>query len=1043
MLSNNNGSATGTSSSSSQSKETRDFDPLTCNSFLGIPFNPVTIISNSFLNAAYTLPNGVFEKLKENMKRQILPLFASYLGRKEEDLVCFSEDIKRLDEPSSILQDDEYNKNDMFFWYYRGLILFYFLGENQKALACLDKAIEIANKETDGVYWMADRSSLLKIDGSNYFNEDFKKNLWLSFVFNPIQADIFLLRGFIKKESNNEEFKNDLGLGFYLYGLSCSIHGEHPFAIKAFHLAIESFAFKNADVFYQLGHSYWCMGERKKAIEQYELAIKTRPSGVNILKYIKIKAQANYEVGNFTESLTDVTRFSVLHGQKYSSPGVVLSEKEIDGELVKSIDYASLDETDYYFDICILQCKLYYALKDKENWSNSCLAALHIHTIKESSWIVFGQEIIKQAEHFLSLGISNKNKEQVEKSIDIIEKIYEKILEINERDVSRTQLKNNIGNYTDIFRHYVTCLLSKAILEYINPEIFKKKLRELVRRIRKQKDIEDSIIKGFVDECFEIIDSNNIHDVLKKINFADFIKGHMAYRESLFNDVNISPRDSFLEFYKTFKHYSDFHINLIRDWQSGELVFKHERHLGYFECRITTISIHFDRMMTLNNTENSTEKSLVVLLLNREHDELVQALASYSDKIKQGSDTEDLKSYKQGSLKRIYYLLYKWKSLTLFEQIDYNIALKDFKEAKRICAEAEHFVKEMVNYSSASMVSSFHEKTLPCNNNRFLLEISNKKTLLNSYSEDMNLKLKRKVDELEQKIEADKLTIFYGGKTENFTIPFPYKLKKNTIKKPRSTGEIEDRKNLAILSIGLLYSLPAPPGEKAEKRFGYLDININDGEVEFQNLVACSTVAQKTHPYWNSFSKSIVDRVSDGTKIAREFNQSHPDSKLLFVDSSNNTTFSPQLHLHSEQYFFEVLNHMEISDFIEKFISKNSSFTKECKVFAVTFDIESENSSCSTCKVSEIAMQNPKGNPNYFLSKLQTYLKQNNYHLPGEKKGKELLWSATRICAERTYQNNHRNPQERNIKRLENFGIFEDINPTVFASGAEKNLLKK
>ena len=88
-----------------------------------------------------------------------------------------------------------------------------------------------------------------------------------------------------------------------------------------------------------------------------------------------------------------------------------------------------------------------------------------------------------------------------------------------------------------------------------------------------------------------------------------------------------------------------------------------------------------------------------------------------------------------------------------------------------------------------------------------------------------------------------------------------------------------------------------------------------------------------------------------------------------------------------------------------------------------------------TSETIKTSLQNthiPLSDIHYFVNKFTEHLKSNGYTLPKHTTSNDFnIWTVTRISADKQYkQNNHKNPSEKNLKLLNNYGIFEEIKTT-------------
>ena len=306
--------------------------------------------------------------------------------------------------------------------------------------------------------------------------------------------------------------------------------------------------------------------------------------------------------------------------------------------------------------------------------------------------------------------------------------------------------------------------------------------------------------------------------------------------------------------------------------------------------------------------------------------------------------------------------------------------------------------------------------------------VQTKKTaILLSDTELVKDYLHRKREETESLTRDDPLCVYYGK--ENTPIRFPYNIN-TSLEQLRKRRRIEETRNVASCSIGILHSKGVYVKGKKQAKV-------------FSRMVVCSHYDAESYSSQHGPAIHHFERTKAGYKVYQEHLKA--SGKWTIDDSLNVISYSPLHHLHSEQMICDYLDGLTMGNFFQQFADKNEKlqFVKGCKIYAVTIDIESTNSSCLNCKMAFLAMLRP--NPSLkksFIKKFALHAR-GKYVLAGNKRNENNLHCVVRVLGNRQYKTkNYQNPDESNIKKLNNLGVFEMVRdqsqaPTVFVSGSK------
>lgn len=313
----------------------------------------------------------------------------------------------------------------------------------------------------------------------------------------------------------------------------------------------------------------------------------------------------------------------------------------------------------------------------------------------------------------------------------------------------------------------------------------------------------------------------------------------------------------------------------------------------------------------------------------------------------------------------------------------------------------------------------------------------------NNFKSFLEERLKNK--ELAESIASHPLTLLYGKRSNPLPIHYPTQYLVGHVSAMRDTDKYRNNTNFSGHSISLVYSETRHKNNTKQQKI-IIEIPINYPSSIEKPITNTATRESPIKRNETEQQQAYVVRIRRGKTFVDSYVKSNNQNanSLLFAKNANSNKFTPRDHTHSEQAYYDYLDNISINEFIENIQKIDAKFKPGCKVYAIIFNITTELSSCDTCKTGAIAMQNPDSRSNNFLHKLEDFLKRNEYILPGKNAPTDKhLKSATRILAKNQYSNSnkHTNPSEKNLKFIANFGIFETVSPSVFASGSQHNLL--
>lgn len=290
------------------------------------------------------------------------------------------------------------------------------------------------------------------------------------------------------------------------------------------------------------------------------------------------------------------------------------------------------------------------------------------------------------------------------------------------------------------------------------------------------------------------------------------------------------------------------------------------------------------------------------------------------------------------------------------------------------------------------------------------------------------------------------LDVTYETKRKQTTIPFfarALKSGRDFFYQEQSKIQIADGKNASAHGIGILYSAGTDPNGKHIRKFGFLPITKSIMRKQLMGKKESSSYCKNTE----NMNNDILSKIKAGREIINKENNNFSSSVSFFPSTQRigqTNVFDDLKHAHSEQFFYQTLDRIIISSFLDEFQAKHPDFVKGAKIYAITFDMFQNFTSCSSCKSTEISAQNPdETDKTIFFNKLVDFLRDNDYVFP---KGTTRPYATTRVQARLLYTKDlpyeHKNSEIKNIKALKNMAIFEIVKdeenefPTVYHSGS-------
>lgn len=322
------------------------------------------------------------------------------------------------------------------------------------------------------------------------------------------------------------------------------------------------------------------------------------------------------------------------------------------------------------------------------------------------------------------------------------------------------------------------------------------------------------------------------------------------------------------------------------------------------------------------------------------------------------------------------------------------------------------------------------------------------------------------IENLRMNLEQDYLAVKYS----DLWVGFPIALRSPYANPDLSAAKIaieQDSKeaNTTYHYLGIIFSSKPYPEKtavgKIPKAFVTIPVSMSEltqpsYSADKPGIIDFRIVQAITGKDWNTLKNSFLDRIRRGKQYSENYETSRQQnvSHLSFFKNwhVNDQEFKAAQHKHSEQHMYELFDKINPELLVQKWQAQDPRLVTGCKIYAIVSDLFSDRSSCPNCKTATIAVQNDSM-PNTFLNNLERYLfgiaqessaSQTPRFFSSKKPPQNTtrLRMVTRITAAQpdfTHKSGlvHENPTERDIKKLENMGIFEELqqSPDIARSG--------
>lgn len=387
--------------------------------------------------------------------------------------------------------------------------------------------------------------------------------------------------------------------------------------------------------------------------------------------------------------------------------------------------------------------------------------------------------------------------------------------------------------------------------------------------------------------------------------------------------------------------------------------------------------------------------------------------------------------------KRTGYLYCAALDLALL-RLEYVVAMQQFERLDQCGREMQQYLMQLQQLNADGVGSGNYADRVS-----------------NSLRRITALKVSAQVNrKMQQLVKTDPLVLFYGKQSIDKPrmpshLPFPYEFLQAVMRDVVASYPQVKRPNISVHALTFLIQRVGALQPEVKTIPFCSGISIAEDDIQmitFDELQKPKMI-QDHRRDWQWAQDAFLTRVQSGWDVVQ---QNAENSGFAYIDvGARPAEFEGQYHKHSEPVHLALLEQMDPAQLVAPLQLQRGD-----KVMAVSQDSIGKKTSCYSCRLAFLSAQALSVDGS-FAQRLQQYLVSDavGVRVSGTKHERPMLKVATRVFAskfhtdrhpDRPEHRNYQSPPEdaRNVKRIDNAGVFQAYHADAYGSGRRDNLAK-